>query len=520
MKKFTLPSLIVLLLFSSSAIYAQQENIDTAAFRKIRNAEMSSSQIPVIAHYLTDVAGSRLTNSPGYTRAGKWAIESMKKWGLVKAGFEPWGEYGRGWEQEEFNISMKVPYQGYVVGYPLPWSSNTPGEVRAPVYEVTMFNLMDSAYLEKHKADIKGKIILLTSGSKKHEDDIKPFAERLTDSALMRMPDSYMMSRQELDGGLKYFGLMDRGRLQLKEFGAVAVMDADGSGRDGTVTVQGFFNYKASRPVFLPEAVLSSEDGFKIERLMASGHPVELAVNIKGKFYTDDTKGYNVVAEIPGTDPKLKAQVVMLGGHLDSWNAATGATDNGAGSIVMLEAVRLLDSLHLQPKRTIRIALWSGEEEGVLGSYNYVKNHFGNAETGVIKPEQATISAYFNLDNGTGKIRGIYAQGNTAVKPIFEQWFKPFNDLGAKTVSLSNTGSTDHLPFDWAGIPGFQFIQDPLDYEAKTHHTNMDTYDYLRMDDLKQAAIIVASFVYQTANRPDLLPRKKMVKEKFVFDGL
>ena len=246
MKKFTLPSLIVLFLFSSSAIYAQQENVDTAAFRKIRNAEMSSSQIPVIAHYLTDVAGSRLTNSPGYTRAGKWAVESMKKWGMVKAAFEPWGEYGRGWEQEEFNISMKVPYQGYIVGYPLPWSSNTPGEVRGPVYEITMFNLMDSAYLEKHKADIKGKIILLTSGSKKHEDDIKPFAERLTDSALMKMPDSYMMSRQQLDGGLKYFALMDHGRLQLKDFGALAVMDADGSGRDGTVTVQGFFGYKAS----------------------------------------------------------------------------------------------------------------------------------------------------------------------------------------------------------------------------------------------------------------------------------
>ena len=210
----------------------------------------------------------------------------------------------------------------------------------------------------------------------------------------------------------------------------------------------------------------------------------------------------------------------MLGGHLDSWNAATGATDNGAGSIVMMEAVRLLDSLHFQPKRTIRIVLWSGEEQGTLGSYNYVKNHFGNAETGVIKPEQANVSANYNLDTGTGKIRGIYAQGNTAVAPIFEQWLKPFNDLGAKTVTLSNTGSTDHLPFDWVGIPGFQFIQDPLDYETKTHHTNMDTYDYLQMDDLKQAAIIVASFVYQTANRPDLLPRKKMVKEKFVFDGL
>jgi len=209
----------------------------------------------------------------------------------------------------------------------------------------------------------------------------------------------------------------------------------------------------------------------------------------------------------------------MIGGHMDSWTAGTGATDNGAGCIVMMEAVRLLDSLHLQPKRTIRIVMWSGEEEGLLGSYGYVKNHFGNAETGELKPEQAKVSAYFNLDNGTGKIRGIYAQGNTAIKPIFEQWLVPFHDLGAQTVTLSNTGSTDHLCFDWVGIPGFQFIQDPLDYETKTHHTNMDTYDYLQMDDLKQAAVIVASFVYQAANRPDLLPRKPLVKEKFVFDG-
>ncbi len=209
----------------------------------------------------------------------------------------------------------------------------------------------------------------------------------------------------------------------------------------------------------------------------------------------------------------------MLGGHLDSWNAATGATDNAAGCIVMMEVVRLLDSLHLKPKRTIRIALWSGEEQGLYGSYHYVKNHFGDGETGIFKPEQSKISAYFNLDNGTGKIRGIFAQGDTAVKPVFEQWLAPFRDLGAGTVTLSNTGSTDHISFDWAGIPAFQFIQDPLDYETKTHHTNVDTYDYLQMDDLKQAAIIVASFVYQASIRPDLLPRKKGIKEKFVFDG-
>jgi len=511
--------LSILFLALGSSVYAQKENVDTAAFRKIRNAELNSSQVEMIAHYLTDVSGSRLTNSPGFFRAANWAVETMKKWGLTNGAFEPYGEFGRGWEQEEFSISMKVPYQGYIVGYPLPYSVSTNGEVRGQVYPITFNDIFDPGFVDKHQADIKGKILLLSGGGKRG-DDFKPFSTRYADTSLLKMPDADMMTRKEMEEDLKFLAIIDATKAKLKAAGVLALIQVDGGNRDGTVLVQNFTGYKTNTPEGVPEAQISSEDGLKIKRLLASGHPVELALNIKGKFYTADTKGYNVVAEIPGTDPKLKAQVVMLGGHLDSWNAATGATDNGAGCIVMMEAVRLLDSLHLKPKRTIRIALWSGEEQGLFGSYGYVLKHFGNAETGVIKPEQATVSAYFNLDNGTGKIRGVYAQGNKAIAPIFEQWLKPFHDLGAKTVTMSNTGSTDHLSFDWDGIPGFQFIQDPLHYESKTHHTNMDTYDYLQMDDLKQAAIIVASFVYQSANRPDMLPRKKIVKEKFVFDGL
>jgi carboxypeptidase Q len=520
MKNFIRSAVFILIICFANKIIAQVEPVDTAAFSKIRNAEMSNSHITDIAFNLTDASGSRLTNSPGFFRAGNWAIEIMKKWGLVNASLEPWGDYGRGWDPVDFHISMEKPYNGYIIGYPLPWSVNTGGLIQAPLYQVMNTDLMDSTFIDKHAADFKGKIIFITNLRTKHDvDDLTSFANRLTDSELMKLPDSYMLTRQQLEGFLKPEQQINASILKLKADGALAMVYSSGHMRDGTVAVQGFDSYKTGRPVYLPEAMISSEDGFKIKRLLASGKTVELALNIQGKFYSDDTKGYNVIAEIPGTDPKLKAQVVMLGGHLDSWNAATGATDNGAGCIVMMEAVRLLDSLHLQPKRTIRIALWSGEEEGILGSYNYVKNHFGNAETGAIKPDQAKISAYFNLDNGTGKIRGIYAQGNTAVKPIFEQWLAPFNDLGAATVTISNTGSTDHLSFDWVGIPGFQFIQDPLDYETKTHHSNMDTYDYLRMDDLKQAAIIVASFVYQASIRPDLLPRKKIVNEKFVFDG-
>src|SRR5450432_2531252 len=520
-KFLSLPFFLILLLSSGDPVCAQQEMVDTAVFRMIRNAEMNSSQVPEIAHYLTDVAGSRLTNSPGFYRAANWSLETMKKCGLANARLEPWGEYGRGWEPEEFNISMRVPYYGYIIGYPLPWSSNTNGEIRASLVELSNAQLMDSAYLEKHKDDFKGKIILFTGTPSKRLDDAKPFSTRYSDSELVKLPNLYMINHYAIDAYQQSARLNERGKLQLKSAGALATVTINNRGRDGTVTVQNSKGYKTGSPELLPAAIISSEDGSRIKRLMASGHTVELALLIKGKFYDEDTKGYNVVAEIPGTDPKLKDQVVMLGGHLDSWNAATGATDNAAGCVVMMEAVRLLDSLHLKPKRTIRIALWSGEEQAVLGSYNYVRNHFGNGETGLVKPEQAKISAYFNLDNGSGKIRGIYAQSDTAIKPIFEQWLVPFNDLGAKTVTLSSTGSTDHISFDWAGIPAFQFIQDQLDYETKTHHSNMDTYDYLQIEDLKQAAIIVASFVYQTSIRPELLPRKKIiVKEKFAFEGL
>jgi hypothetical protein len=334
------------------------------------------------------------------------------------------------------------------------------------------------------------------------------------------MKDTYMVNHDLIVQFLASFKMLNKVSILFKQSGAIGIINTGRANINGTVFVQARSGYKLTNPESVPSVSMALEDALKIKRLIESGHPVEIALNINGKLSTEDNKGYNVVAEIPGTDRKLKSQLVMLGGHLDSWSAATGATDNAAGCIVMMEAVRLLDSLGLKPKRTIRIALWSGEEQGVYGSYNYAKNHFMDAEKGTVKAEQAKVSAYFNLDNGTGKIRGIFAQNNTAMKPIFEQWFAPFHDLGASTVTLKNTGSTDHLSFDWAGIPGFQFIQDPIDYETRTHHSNMDSYDHLQIDDLKQAAIIVASFVYQTSIRPDLLPRKPLVKETFAFDGL
>ncbi|GAA3981657.1 M20/M25/M40 family metallo-hydrolase [Mucilaginibacter dorajii] len=325
-----------------------------------------------------------------------------------------------------------------------------------------------------------------------------------------------MVSREMIQQYVGIFKSMARADVLFKQSGAVAIISTGSTSINGTVVVQSFNAYKLNIPETLPKVSMAAEDCQKIKRLIKSGHPVELELNIQGKI-SPETKGYNVVGEITGTDPKLKSQLVMLGGHLDSWSAATGATDNAAGCIVMLEAVRLLDSLHLKPKRTIRIALWSGEEQGLLGSFNYAKIHF--MDNGKVKPEQAKVSAYYNLDNGTGKIRGIYTQNNETIKPIFEQWFVPFHDMGAAAVTTKNTGSTDHLSFDWAGIPGFQFVQDPIDYETRTHHSNQDNYDHLQIDDLKQAAIIVASFVYQSSVRPALLPRKPLVVEPFAFDG-
>jgi len=521
MKIVRLTVTLLLLVICINLSRAQQENIDTTAIHKIRDAEVKSSNIPVLAFHLTDAAGSRLTNSPGFYRAGNYIVAVMKSWGLSHVVYEPWGEYGRGWEPEVFSISMQVPYQASVIAYPEPWSANTNGAIRAPLYQLLYTDMVDPAYFEKHKKDFSGKIILLTNSNVQHDtDDFQPFARRLTDSELTHMQDYFYFSRKQLEDLHQQDVQVNEGKLRLKAAGALAVVIADGNNRDGTLVVEAPDGYEKDHSVLLPEAAISAEDGFKIKRLLASGQKVEFALNIQGKFYADDTKGYNLIAELPGTDPKLKDELVIIGAHLDSWNAATGATDNAAGCVVMMEAIRLLDSLHLAPKRTIRIILWSGEEEGMLGSYNYVKNHFGNAETGILKPEQTKISAYFNLDDGTGKIRGIFAQGNTAIQPIFKYWLAPFKDLGATTVTLSNSGSTDHESFDWVGIPAFQFIQDPLDYIIKTHHSNMDTYDYLRIEDLKQSAIIVASLIYQVGMRTELLPRKKMIKEKFHWEGM
>ncbi|RYG01640.1 MAG: M20/M25/M40 family metallo-hydrolase [Chitinophagaceae bacterium] len=498
--------------------FAQTETIDTAMFRRIREAGLASSRIPMLAHYLTDVSGPRLPGSSGYRRAANWAVQTLKQWGISEAYTEAWGEFGKQWDLAEFSVALKLPYYQPLIAYPEPWSGNTKGRQQAAVILITSKQLMDTVYLKEHLSLLKGKILLVYNNSNKMAAGYATTPGRLTDSVLEHIEGQHIVSRNEMETIISRDSILVAIDKMLKKAGVVARISAPGNNVNGVVHVQSANGYKLSDPEMITKISMSFEDGQRLARLVRSGQRVELIINQKASVSTRDTKGYNVIGEIPGTDPVLGKEIVMLGGHLDSWASSTGATDNAAGCIVVMEVMRILDSLNVKPKRTIRMALWDGEEQGLYGSYNYVKKHFMNADG---KPNEANqkVSGYFNLDYGTGKIRGVYAQENKEMIPVFKNWLEPFHDLDAKTVSANSTGSTDHESFDWAGIPGFQFIQDPVD-EVWTHHTNIDDYDHLQIEDLKQAAVIVASFVYQAAMRDEMLPRKEFVKKVFVFDGL
>ncbi len=513
---FLLP--LVVTVFIPALTRAQNsENLDTLTLSRIRQEALQHSRVPWIAHQLTDVAGPRLTNSPGWHHAAEFIVQTLKSWGFSNTAIEPWGEFGYGWSAEKTSLSMRIPYYSPLIAYAIPWSGSTHGPVSGPTF---LIEEMDSAWVASHLTEMKGKVLLLSAQDTINHPRFNADAERYSDSALAALGDTYMLSREEISGYIPYFTKMLAVQRMLYGSGARAILRTSG-GRDGTVFVQSLIGYRKKDQPELPSLEVSREDFLRLARLTRDGLPVIVDLESDTKLYDQDLSGHNVVAEIPGTDPTLKAEIVMLGGHLDSWTAATGATDNGAGCIVALEAVRILKTLGIQPKRTIRIALWDGEEQGLLGSFHYVRNHFGDPLNMRLKPEQAKVSAYFNLDNGSGKIRGIFAQGNDQAADIFRQWLVPFKDLGASTVTLHNTGSTDHLGFDAVGIPGFQFIQDPLDYETRAHHSNEDNYDHLVMEDMEQAAAIMASFVYNTAMRTPMIPRKPMPKpEKFIFDGL
>lgn len=503
------------------AAMAQQEKIDQDMMQKIRKEGLENSRVMDIAFNLTDKSGNRLTNSPGFMRAANYAKETLAGWGLSNAAIVPWGEFGKGWELEKSYVAITAPYYKPLSAYPKTWTAGSKGLKSA---EVIVITAADSAALESYRGQLKGKVVVLDQAAE-YKHSFKADASRYTDAELSNMAeakpaapfDTAAMRRQRQAFAGR--GAAMRVATLLKDMakaeGAVAIL-SNGSVRshDGTIFAQGGGNYKGTDPENFPDIVVGIEDYNTILRLAKAGVPVKMDVDVKTKFQTKDLNGYNVIAEIPGTDPKLKDEVVMVGAHLDSWQTGTGATDNASGSSVMMEVMRILKAVGVNNRRTIRIGLWSGEEQGLLGSRGYVKSTFADPATMELKPAHEKFSSYFNIDNGTGKIRGIYLQGNEACRSIFTQWLAPFNDLGATTVTISNTGGTDHQSFDAVGLPGFQFIQDPIEYDTRTHHSNMDVYDHLIPDDLKQISTIVAAFVYNASQRDEKLPRKELPKPR------
>ena len=489
-----------------------QDKPDTAIINRIRAEGLHHSSVMDIAFHLTDASGPRLMNSPGFFRAANWAKNTLKEWGLENAALEPWGSFGKGWELQKSYIAMVAPYYKAIIGLPKAWTSGTNGLQHAAVIIV---NAKDSAELLSYSGKLKGKIVLTPP-----VDTLKPLyipdASRFADSQLNKMaafqPAPTDTARRGGPRGLfPAVAQLNRIKELAKKEGAIAIFTSSARGHDGTIFVQGGGAYTIQSPENFLDLTLAFEDYMMLYRLAKENIPVSVDLDVQTKFLATDSTGYNVVAELKGTDKKLKDELVMIGGHLDSWHGAMGATDNAAGCAVMMEAMRILKTLRVKPRRTIRLALWSAEEEGLIGSRNYVRNHFTDTASRKFNAAGDKLAAYFNLDNGTGKIRGVYTQGNAAVVPVFQQWLQPFNDLGATTVTMQNTGGTDHLSFDAIGLPGFQFIQDGIEYNTRTHHTNMDSYDHLQPADLMQAATIVASFVYNAAMREEKLPRKPFV---------
>lgn len=505
---------------TTPALAQQGTKADPAMLAKIKDEGLNRSKVMETAFYLTDVCGPRLAGSEGLTRANAWTKKQLTDWGLTNAEVEPWGTFGRGWDIEKSYIAMTAPYYHTLIGAPKAWTPSTNGTLKK---QVVVVKAATEADLAKYQGQLRDKIVLFEVPSPP-KPSFEPDARRHSDDDLKKMADFKPVATaatatpapadaERMAARRAQFALRTKLADMVQAEGAAAILSSRG-GSDGTFFTSNGAPYAADAKPVLPELEMAPEDQLRLIRLAEAGIPVELELETRTRFQTQDLKGYNVVAEIPGTDKKLKSEVVMLGGHLDSWHAATGATDNAAGCAIMMEAVRILKASGVQPRRTIRIALWGEEEQGLFGSRNYVKNHFADPATMKLLPAHEKLAAYFNLDNGAGKIRGIYAQGNEAAAPIFQDWLKPFADLGATTVTLRNTGGTDHLSFDAVGLPGFQFIQDPLDYGTRTHHTNMDTYERLPTEDLKQASVLVASFVYQAAMRDQKLPRKPLPAAK------
>lgn len=496
------------------AVLLAEEKVDLSIVHRIRAEALQNSKVMDHLFYLTDVNGPRLTGSTGYKKAADWVVKRATEYKLSNPQLERWGPFGRGWEYTKFSAHLLEPAYTPVIGFPLAWSAGTNGPVTG---EPVLAPLRSPDDFEKHKGKLRGKIVLI---DQPRETPLlfNPLAKRHSDTdlaALEAAPEpGARPGGPPLPANFRNMEELRQFRTKraafLKEEGVLAVIATGTSADGGTVFASSGGSHDRKNPVPPPMIAITPEHYNRIVRLLEHKIPVKLEFDIQARVVEETLDSWNVVAEIPGT--RKKDEIVMIGAHLDSWHGATGATDNAAGSAVAIEVMRILKSLAVPMDRTVRMVLWSGEEQGLLGSKAYVKEHFADPTKMDLKPEHAKISAYYNLDNGSGKIRGVYLQGNDMVRPIFTAWLAPFADLGAKSLGIRNTSGTDHLSFDAVGIPGFQFIQEPLEYNTRTHHSNMDVYDHIAKGDLMQASAIMASFVYHTAMREEMIPRKPLPK--------
>ena len=576
-------ALAVALGITAVSTFAQSTNTASTARRstndpiaRIRDEGLNRSQVMKTLLHLTDVNGPRLTGSPNLARANAWTRDTLTGWGLKNAQLEAWGPFGRGWSLQRFSAQVIEPQSISLIATPKAW---TPGFADPITAEVMLLEAKTEADLEKYRGQLKGKI-LLASPVREVRARFEPPATRVAESNLLRMANAGPDDVRPNFGGRPAttnsvvttnvaratgsrsntppFLLSSRALSLALQEEAALVVTSSSEGDGGTIFVaQASVPAPVSRgtnaaagsnrsspwatnaPVLPAQVALAVEDYNRLARMIQAGEKLKMEVDLKVKFHGDDLMAYNTIAEIPGSD--LKEEVVMIGAHLDSWHVGTGATDNGAGVAATMEAVRIIQALGLQPRRTIRIGLWTGEEQGLLGSRAYVTKHFGyatnltnsaTAATGSPRAESnqtrrprtgstnsvtrkivkrdgyENFSAYFNLDNGTGKIRGVYLQNNESARPIFRRWLQPFSDLGAETLTYNNTGGTDHQSFDGIGLPGFQFIQDPIEYWTRTHHSNADVFDRIQAEDLKQASTIMAAFLWNAATMNEKVPRK------------
>jgi carboxypeptidase Q len=514
-----------------------KETLDLSMYQQIRIEGLAHSHVMEYASALMDGIGARLTGSPNLKRANEWTRDQLAAMGCSNAHLEDWGEFGMGWQQLNTWTRMASPDNAVFITQATPWSPSTNGPISGQAISMDVKKEED---LDKYKGKLGGKIVLLGEMREVKPVD-KPLFEREDEKDLAKIAEHPLTPERDdfVTEYMKRLELREKVAKLLASERALAVILPSRDGRNnggsgGTIFVDssgglGWFSYQRDHIQPLPVVIMAIENYGRVYRLLKANVPVTIEMNVDTRFTGDHEHGFDTIAEIPGTDPKLKDEVVMVGGHLDSWASATGATDNGAGTVVAMEVMRILNTLQVKPRRTIRIGLWTGEEQGLFGSIGYVKQHFGFVPLSTapdqvklpewmrkpggpvqLKPDQSKISAYFNVDNGSGKILGVYLQENVAEAPIFEQWIQPLKDLGVTTITVRNTEGTDHESFDNVGIPGFQFIQDKLDYMTRTHHSNMDTYERLQAGDLAQAATVEAIFVYNTAMRDQMLPRKAL----------